>query len=100
MAFDYMPVLPEIVVLVGACVILLVDVWLGDDRRHVGYWLAQFTLLIAACVTIATMKYSLMPAHAFFSTVVDDPVADVLRLVSFIAVSFVLSDRWLARARR
>ena len=47
MAFDYMPVLPEIVVLVGACVILLVDVWLGDDRRHVGYWLAQFTLLIA-----------------------------------------------------
>jgi NADH-quinone oxidoreductase subunit N len=90
MALDYMPVLPEIVVLAGACIILLVDVWMDDQRRHMGYWLAQFTLLIAACVTIATMKYSLFPTHAFYNTVVDDPVADVLRLVSFIAVSFVL----------
>jgi NADH-quinone oxidoreductase subunit N len=90
MALDYMPVLPEIVVLAGACIILLVDVWMGDQRRHMGYWLAQFTLLIAACVTIATMKYSLFPTHAFYNTIVDDPVADVLRLVSFIAVSFVL----------
>jgi len=83
-----MPVLPEIVVLVGACVILLVDVWLGDDRRHVGYWLAQLTLLVAACATIRTMN--LVATHVFYNMVVDDLVADVLRFMSFVAVSLVL----------
>jgi NADH-quinone oxidoreductase subunit N len=90
MATDFMPVLPEIVVLIGACVILLVDVWLGDDRRHVGYWLAQLTLLVAACVTIATMDKSLVSTRVFFNMVVDDLVADVLRFFSFLAVSLVL----------
>ena len=88
MALDFMPVLPEIVVLVGACVILLVDVWLGDDRRHVGYWLAQLTLLVAACATIRTMN--LVATHVFYNMVVDDLVADVLRFMSFVAVSLVL----------
>ena len=34
MALDYMPVLPEIIVLAGACIILLVDVWMDDQRRR------------------------------------------------------------------
>ena len=88
MAIDFMPVLPEIVVLVGACVILLVDVWLDDDRRHVGYWLSQLTLLTAACATIRTM--SDVSTHVFFNMVVDDLAADVLRFFSFVAVSLVL----------
>ena len=90
MTLDYMPVLPEIVVLVGACVILLVDAWLDDDRRHVGYWLTQLTLLVAACVTIATWEKSLVSLHVFYNMVVDDLVADVLRFMSFAAVSLVL----------
>jgi NADH-quinone oxidoreductase subunit N len=88
MTLDYMPVMPEIVVLVGACVILLVDAWLDDSRRHVGYWLSQLTILVAACVTVRTMDS--VPAHVFYNMVVDDPVADVLRFLSFVAVSIVL----------
>jgi len=87
---NFMPVLPEIVVLVGACIVLLVDAWLDDERRHVGYWLTQFTLLVAACVTIATMDKSLVSTHVFYNMVVDDLVADVLRFFSFVAVSLVL----------
>ncbi len=83
-----MPVMPEIVVMTGACIVLLVDVWLDDDRRHVGYWLSQFTLLVAACVTVATMEASVV--RAFHDLVVDDMVADVMRLFSFCAVSVVL----------
>ena len=94
---NVLPVLPEIVVLVGACIILLVDVWLDDERRHVGYWLTQFTLLVAACVTIATMDKSLVSTHVFYNMVVDDLVADVLRFFSFVSVSLVLfySRRYL-----
>ena len=88
MTFDYMPVLPEIVILVGACIILLVDVWLPDDRRHVSYWLTQLTLLVATCATLNTANENAVVV--FHGTVIDDFVADVLRLFSFTAVSLVL----------
>ncbi len=83
-----LPVLPEIVVLTGASLILLIDLWLPDSRRHVSYWLAQFTLLVAACVTVRTMNIDVV--RAMHNLVVDDLAADLLRLFSFIAVSLVL----------
>ena len=88
MTQDYMAVLPEIIVLTGACIILLVDVWLPDDRRHVSYWLTQFTLLLAACETLRTMSHGVV--RVFYNMVVDDFAADVLRFFSFVAVSLVL----------
>jgi NADH-quinone oxidoreductase subunit N len=88
MPIDFLPVLPEIIVLAGACLILLVDVWMPDDRRHVGYWLTQFTLLIAACVTVRTSDKDVV--HVFYNMVVDDLAADVLRFFSFVSVSLVL----------
>lgn len=88
MSYSLLPVLPEIVVLTGACIILLVDVWMDDERRHVGYWLTQLTLLVAACVTIRTSDKDSL--HVFHNMVVDDLAADVLRFFSFGAVSLVL----------
>ncbi|MEO8754079.1 MAG: NADH-quinone oxidoreductase subunit NuoN [Casimicrobiaceae bacterium] len=88
MPLNFLPVMPEIVVLTGASIILLVDVFSGDDKRHVGYWLTQFTLLLAACVTVRTSNADVV--HAMHNLVVDDLVADVLRLFSFVAVSLVL----------
>ena len=88
MTVNVLPVLPEIVVLTGASVILLVDLFLTDARRHVSYWLAQFTLLLAAFVTVRTMNIDVV--RAMHNMVVDDLVADFLRLASFVAVSLVL----------
>ena len=88
MTVNLLPVLPEIVVLTGASVILLVDLFLPDARRHVSYWLAQFTLLLATFVTVRTMNIDVV--RAMHNMVVDDLVADFLRLASFVAVSLVL----------
>ena len=88
MTVNVLPVLPEIVVLAGASIILLADLFLPDARRHVSYWLAQFTLLLAALVTMQTMNTSVV--RAMHNMVVDDLVADYLRLASFVAVSLVL----------
>ncbi len=88
MTVDFLAVLPEIVVLTGACLVLLVDAWLTDERRHVSYWLAQFTLLVAACVTLRTWNSD--AGIVFNGMVVDDFVSDVLRFFSFIAVSLAL----------
>ena len=88
MTVNLLPVLPEIVVLTGASIILLVDLFLTDARRHVSYWLTQFTLLLAAFVTVRTMNIDVV--RAMHNMVVDDLVADFLRLASFVAVSLVL----------
>jgi NADH-quinone oxidoreductase subunit N len=88
MTINYMAVLPEIIVLAGACAILLVDAWLPPDRRHIGYWLTQLTLLFAACETVRTSSHDVV--RVFYNMVVDDYAADVLRLFSFVAVSLVL----------
>ena len=88
MTVNLLPVLPEIVVLTGASIILLVDLFLTDARRHVSYWLAQGTLLLAAGVTVQTMNIDVV--RAMHNMVVDDLVADFLRLASFAAVSLVL----------
>ena len=88
MTVNLLPILPEIVVLTGASTILLVDLFLTDARRHVSYWLAQLTLLLAAFVTVRTMNIDVV--RAMHNMVVDDLVADFLRLASFVAVSLVL----------
>lgn len=88
MTVNFLPVLPEIVVLAGASIILLVDLFLEDGQRHVSYWLTQFTLLLAFCVTIKTSDFNVV--RVMHNMVVDDLVADVLRVLSFISVSLVL----------
>ncbi len=85
---NFLHVLPEIVVLVAGSLILLVDLWLPDDRRHVSYWLTQLSLLVATCVTLLGLNDEI--SHAFHDVVVADMVADALRILSFVALSLVL----------
>ena len=86
--FELMAVLPEVVILTAASIILLVDLFLPDDRRHISYWLTQFALLVAACITINTMHLDVV--RVFHNLVIDDLIADFLRVFSFVAVSLVL----------
>ncbi len=88
MTADFLAVLPEIVILTAGSLILLVDLWLPDNRRHVSYWLTQFALLIAACVTVRGIHDEIV--RAFHAVVVADMAADMLRLFSFVALSLVL----------
>ena len=88
MPIDLAPALPEIVVLTGASIILLVDLFLRDSRRHVSYWLTQLTLLIAICVTLRSAH--LTGVKAFHNMIVDDMLADFLRIGCFVSVSLML----------
>jgi len=85
---NFQPVLPEIVILTAASLILLIDLWLPEDKRHVSYWLTHFALLVAACLTVRGMHDEIV--RAFHNVMVADLVADVLRLFSFVALSLVL----------
>ena len=76
---DLMTVLPELTLLGMAMFILLADLFLKPSNRIVVYALAQATLLVAAYFTISTHTPTV--GYAFTGMFVDDPLADVLKLM-------------------
>src|SRR5262245_42770712 len=88
MNIDFSTILPEIVLLCGASVVLLGDLFLSDSRRHVSFWLTQVVLAVAAWAALATMPAQ--PMGAFSGMVVDDMLADTLKFLSCVAVSLML----------
>ncbi len=81
-------VLPEIVLLSAACALLVIDLFVPQRLRHVSYWIAQASLLGTAWLVLATANAA--TTKAFGNMVVDDMVADLLKLFSLIAVSLGL----------
>jgi len=87
-AFSLLPILPEVIILAAASLILLVDLFVTDQRRHVSYWLTQLALLVATCATLITLRVT--PVKAFHDMVIDDMFADFLRIATFVSVSLTL----------
>lgn len=86
--YDLMTALPELIVLGMAMVILLVDLFLTERNRVYIYILSQLTLLAAAFTTVVTHTSSV--GYAFNGMFVDDPMADVLKLMIYLGASVVL----------
>jgi len=86
--FNIYPVLPEVFLLAAVSLLLLVDLFVTDENRHVTYWLAQLTLLGCAAVTLRTFSFT--PVHAFSNMVAVDWMSGALKLSSYLAVSLTL----------
>ena len=82
------PVLPEILLLCAVSFLLIVDLFISDEQRHISYWLTQLTLLGCTAVTLATLRVA--PARAFSNMISDDWMSDVLKLASYAVVSLML----------
>lgn len=85
--YDLITALPEIVILSMAMVILLADLFLKKENRIAIYGLAQFTLLVAAYLTVSTHTPSV--SYAFTDMFVDDAMADVLKLMIYLGTSLI-----------
>ena len=85
---DLIAALPEIFVLSMAMIILLADLFIKPANRIILFVLAQITLLGAAFITIATHKPSV--TYAFSGMFVDDPFADVTKLMIYLSTSLML----------
>jgi NADH-quinone oxidoreductase subunit N len=78
---------PEIFLLTMACVVLVVDVFIEDERRNLSYVLSQLTLLMtAALITLGEAEQRVL---AFNDMFVQDPLADTLKLF-ILAITFVI----------
>lgn len=85
---DIYTALPETFVLCMAMAILLADLFLTDRTRYITYIFSQITLLGAAMITVATHNPGV--GYAFSGLFVDDPLADVLKLMMYLGTSIVL----------
>ena len=96
---NLLPALPEIVLLCATSVIVIVDLFLDDSRRHLSYLLTLATLAAAAILVIAMAQPE--TAYAFNGMFVADPLANVLKVAAIIAVAATLVYyRVYARSRQ
>ena len=85
---DFAPAYPEIFLLIMVCVVLLADLVWGKGSPYVAYVLAQLALLGCFFITFATSSPAVV--HTFSGMFVDDPMADILKMLVYITVSAVL----------
>jgi NADH-quinone oxidoreductase subunit N len=79
--------LPEIVLLTAVSLVLVVDLFLDDDRRHWTYLLSLLSLVAVAAVTV--MGAVGAPEITFSGTFVRDPLGDALKLIAYLVVGVV-----------
>ena len=82
------PAYPEVFLLGAVCVILVVDLFVSERNRAVTYWLTQITL--AGCFAITLFTARLEPETTFSGMFVDDPMSDVLKLLTYAGVATML----------
>jgi NADH-quinone oxidoreductase subunit N len=90
---------PELLVLVMACVVLCVDLFLGEQRRGIIHMLGILTLVFATIITLRQdhTEAGMLTLTAFNGMFIRDQVGDVLKLFAYatLALVFVYSKHYL-----
>jgi NADH-quinone oxidoreductase subunit N len=84
---------PEFWVLVMACVIMLVDLFLREERRGIIHMLAILTLVFAGIITLRGdyLVDGIMTVTAFNGAFVRDSMGDVLKVFSFVTLALIFT---------
>jgi NADH-quinone oxidoreductase subunit N len=83
----FIPVMPEIVMLVAACLVLIVDLFLTERTRLVTYALSLAALVVTGATIIATAGD---PVVSFEGSFVRDAVADVMKMGILTVTGFAM----------
>lgn len=92
---NFMPAMPEIFLLSMACIILIVDLYVADNKRALTYVLSLLSLALTAILTI--VLHASETIYTFNGSFVSDPMGDTLKLFVYLvtAVVFVYSRPYL-----
>ncbi len=85
---DFRPAYAEMFLLAAASLILILDLFISDARRKLIY--GATLLALAGCALITIMTADPEVTQAFSGMIVDDPLADVLKLAIYLAVILML----------
>jgi len=83
------PAYPELFLLLMVCVILVADLFISDENRVVTYGLTQATLI--GCTAITYLTATGEPVYTFSGMFVDDLMADVLKLLTYVGTMTILA---------
>jgi len=104
---NHLPALPEALLLVGACTVMIADTFARDERRALTYWIAQGTLALCLAATLFVVAFTEVKQdgerlyfakyYLFNGLFVADFLSHVVKLVFYGAVSaaLVYSRQWL-----
>ena len=92
---DLTPAIPEIFIMCMACAILVIDVFLRQEQRHITYGITQLTLLGALILTV--FGHDGRVTSSFDGHYVKDTLSDVLKVAIYItsAAVFLYSRNYL-----
>ncbi len=92
---DLVPLGPEIFVCGAAFALLMVDLFLSEQRRGLTHFLALFILVAAAALTFRDM--AMEPVYGFSNLFVRDTASDVLKIAVYLVAgaSFVYAKPYL-----
>ncbi len=101
---DLMPAYAEIFLLTMACIVLVVDLFLKDDKRYITYGLSLLALAGTALISLAIMAKLASPTYTLSNMFVADTMGNVLKFLACTAVGMgmvysrsYLSDRGLLK---
>jgi len=83
------PLAAEIFLVVAACAILLIDMFLKEGKRNLTYILSLLTLVGCAAITWTDFSAG-TTTYTFFNMFVSDPMANLLKLFTYLAVGITL----------
>ncbi|MGH8740533.1 MAG: NADH:ubiquinone oxidoreductase subunit N, partial [Burkholderiales bacterium] len=95
---SHLRALPEMVLLVGACVAMIADLYSKDERRRIGYNIALVTLLLCFVLTVYIILESGGTGRYLFNGLfVSDLMSHLLKLACYVATwaALVYSRQWL-----
>jgi len=88
---NHVPILPEVLLLVGTCALMIVDLYVKDERRVLSFALAQLILLACALSTLFILVVNGPTRPMLFDrSFVSDAMSNILKLASYGAVSAAL----------
>jgi NADH-quinone oxidoreductase subunit N len=83
------PLYAEIFLVVASCAILLIDMFLKEGKRNLTYILSLLTLVGCAAITYADFNAG-TTTYTFYNMFVSDPMANLLKLFTYLAVGITL----------
>jgi len=86
---NFTPLYPEIFLLLATCVILLVDMFLADNKRNVTFVMSILALFVCGALTIATANND-GSTYVSNNMFVSDPMSMLLKMFSYVAVGMTL----------
>lgn len=97
MNLNLVPVYPEIFLLIASSAILLIDMFLSQAKRHITYILALLTLLVCTVLSMQDLG-SGVTTYTFNNMFVSDPMSNLLKVFSYLAVgmTFIYSRQYIS----